>query len=99
MLYKGHLVEKIVIFGTGNAGRAIYRAFKDNYKIVAFIDNNKDRYKEEFYNRRVCSPRILCNPIDRSIKEATVLVCVIQAKEEIAKDIASLKIVNDVVYL
>ena len=42
MLYKGHLVEKIVIFGTGNAGRAIYRAFKDSYKIVAFIDNNKD---------------------------------------------------------
>lgn len=37
-------MEKIVIFGTGNAGRAIYRAFKDSKecKIVAFIDNNKD---------------------------------------------------------
>ena len=30
MLYKGHIVEKIVIFGTGNAGRAIYRDFKDS---------------------------------------------------------------------
>lgn len=36
-------MEKIVIFGTGNAGRAIYRAFKDSseHEIVAFIDNNK----------------------------------------------------------
>ena len=47
MLYKGHLVEKIVIFGTGNAGRAIYRAFKDGYKIVAFIDNNKDIHVDD----------------------------------------------------
>lgn len=30
MLYEGHLVEKIVIFGAGNTGRAIYRAFKDS---------------------------------------------------------------------
>ena len=94
------LHRKIVIWGTGNYSSSILQKYPNlREKVLFFIDNNKDRYKEEFYNRRVCSPRILCNPIDRSIKEATVLVCVIQAKEEIAKDIASLKIVNDVVYL
>ena len=31
---------KLVIFGTGNAGRAIHRKFKSTHEIVAFIDNN-----------------------------------------------------------
>ena len=56
MLYKGHLVEKIVIFGTGNAGRAIYRAFKDSYKIVAFIDNNKDMIGKSYEGIAVFAP-------------------------------------------
>ena len=49
-------MEKIVIFGTGNAGRAIYRAFKDSYKIVAFIDNNKDMIGKSYEGIAVFAP-------------------------------------------
>lgn len=36
-------MQNIVIFGTGAAGRAIYRALKDEFNIVAFIDNNPNK--------------------------------------------------------
>ena len=51
-------MKKIVIFGTGNAGRAIYRTFKDNkeYKIVAFIDNNKDMVGKDYKGISIFSP-------------------------------------------
>jgi hypothetical protein len=35
-------MKKIVIFGTGIGGRAIYRKLKNIHNIVAFIDNNPD---------------------------------------------------------
>lgn len=39
---------KIVIFGTGNAGRAIYRTFKNDYKIISFIENNKNLQNSKY---------------------------------------------------
>ena len=33
---------KLVIFGIGISGRAIYRQAKENWDIVAFVDNNKE---------------------------------------------------------
>ena len=36
------LNEKILIFGIGVAGRAIYRKLNSTHNIVGFIDNNKD---------------------------------------------------------
>lgn len=39
---------KIVIFGTGNAGRAIYRTFKNDYKIIYFIENNKNLQNSKY---------------------------------------------------
>lgn len=52
------LAKKIVIFGTGNAGRAIYRAFKDSseHEIVAFIDNNKDMVGKEYKGISIFAP-------------------------------------------
>ncbi|QKF72298.1 hypothetical protein AFAEC_0076 [Aliarcobacter faecis] len=40
---------KIVIFGTGAAGRAIYRTFKNKHNIIAFVDSNKN-LKDTFYD-------------------------------------------------
>lgn len=52
-------MQKIVIFGTGNAGRAIYRAFKDSkeHKIVAFIDNNKAMVGKDYKGIAIFSPK------------------------------------------
>ena len=35
-------MKKAIIFSVGFAGRAIYRKAKNEYEIIAFIDNNKD---------------------------------------------------------
>lgn len=35
-------MKKVIVFSVGFAGRAIYRKAKNEYEIVAFIDNNKD---------------------------------------------------------
>lgn len=59
MLYKGHLVEKIVIFGTGNAGRAIFENFKEgkNYEILGFIENNAALVGSEYKGYKVFSAK------------------------------------------
>lgn len=41
---------KIVIFGTGNAGRAIYRTLKKDNEIVAFIENNSNLHNSYYDN-------------------------------------------------
>ena len=49
-------MDKIVVFGTGNAGRAIYKKFSKEHEIVAFIDNNKDMIGKKYKNIPVFSP-------------------------------------------
>lgn len=46
---------KIVIFGTGIAGRAIYRQLKEKYEIVKFIDNNSSLHGTKFNDIEICS--------------------------------------------
>ena len=41
-------MKNIVIFGTGAAGRAIYRAIATNNNIVAFIDNNRQKQGSKY---------------------------------------------------
>ena len=41
-------MKNIVIFGTGAAGRAIYRATATNNNIVAFIDNNRQKQGSKY---------------------------------------------------
>lgn len=58
LTHRGEQMKKIVIFGTGNAGRAIYKAFNSNteYKIVAFIDNNKDMVGKDYKGIPIFAP-------------------------------------------
>ena len=51
-------MDKIVVFGTGNAGRAIYKKFSKEHEIVAFIDNNKDMIGKKYKNIPVFSLKL-----------------------------------------
>lgn len=48
-------MQNIVIFGTGAAGRAIYRALKDEFNIVAFIDNNPNKQGTKYCDIEIYS--------------------------------------------
>lgn len=49
------LNEKILIFGVGVAGRAIYRKLNPTHNIVGFIDNNKDLDGTKYHNKNIYS--------------------------------------------
>lgn len=49
-------MRKIVIFGTGAAGRAIYRAFRDKDDVVAFIDNSPDKINTFYDGVKIIAP-------------------------------------------
>ena len=49
-------MAKVVIFGTGAAGRAIYRAIKDKDDIVAFIDNSPSKINTFHKGIKIIAP-------------------------------------------
>lgn len=49
-------MTKVVIFGTGAAGRAIYRAIKDKDDIVAFIDNSPSKINTFYKEIKIIAP-------------------------------------------
>lgn len=49
-------MAKVVIFGTGAAGRAIYRAIKDKDDIVAFIDNSPSKINTFYKEIKIIAP-------------------------------------------
>lgn len=54
-------MQNIVIFGTGAAGRAIYRALKDEFNIVAFIDNNPNKQGTKYCDVEIYSVQNVVN--------------------------------------
>lgn len=49
-------MAKVVIFGTGAAGRAIYRVIKDKDDIVAFIDNSPSKINTFYKGIKIIAP-------------------------------------------
>lgn len=90
----------VVIWGTGNYASSLMQKYPELIKdVVFFIDNNKGRTGAMFYGRRVYTPEVLSATGEGISKNAVLLVCVMQAKDEIRGDIDSLKINNDVIFL
>lgn len=54
-------MQNIVIFGTGAAGRAIYRALKGEFNIVAFIDNNPNKQGTKYCDIEIYSVQNVVN--------------------------------------
>ena len=60
--YKGEAIKRVIIFGLGYYGRAIFRKLQRNpnkYTIVCFIDNDTDKHGGEFANIPILSPKKL----------------------------------------
>lgn len=84
---------KIVIFGIGGAGRAIYRTLKDDNQIIAFIENNSSLY-DTFYDD------VLIKPVD-FIKEIEFDKIAISGVwiEEMKKQLLDLGVQEDKIWL
>jgi len=54
-------MKKIIIFGTGEFGKNAFKYYSKNsfIKVLAFCDNNKDRYNQKLFNTKIISPEIL----------------------------------------
>jgi len=50
------LKKNIIIFGCGNSGQDTYNYIKDNFNIVAFIDNNKELHNTYMLNIKILNP-------------------------------------------
>ncbi len=48
--------QRILIFGTGEAGKRFYQMFHQQYQVLAFIDNDKNKQGSLLNNLPVISP-------------------------------------------
>ncbi|MEW9093556.1 MAG: TDP-N-acetylfucosamine:lipid II N-acetylfucosaminyltransferase [Clostridiaceae bacterium] len=51
--------EKVILFGASKMGEAAYVLLKDNYDIVYFCDNDKNKWKKNFCGVEIISPESL----------------------------------------
>lgn len=91
--------KKVIMWGTGNyAGSILKQCSEIRDNILFFVDNNPKREGTEYYGKKVYRPDILVKNID-NVEDSLLLICVMQSKKEIANDIRSLNIRNEVVFL
>lgn len=53
--------DKIIIFGASKQGKRAYDALTEKYDIVAYCDNNQDKWATDFMGCRVISPEEILN--------------------------------------
>lgn len=47
---------RILIFGAGSGGKSAYQAHKNNFKVIGFVDNNKQKHGQHFCHNIIYSP-------------------------------------------
>lgn len=86
-------MTKVVIFGTGAAGRAIYRAVKNKDDIVAFIDNAPSKINTFYKEIKIIAPAEL-----KKLEFDAVLIGGVWA-DEMSAQLLSLGIENEKIKL
>lgn len=51
-----HTHRRILIFGTGEAGKRFYQMFHKQYQVLAFIDNDQTKQGQTLHNLPVIAP-------------------------------------------
>lgn len=51
--------EKILIFGTGAAGKTTYEQLRRQAKVVGFLDNDAGKHGKSLFNKTIYPPRAL----------------------------------------
>lgn len=51
--------KKILIFGTGSGGVNFFNSCRSRYRVVGFLDNNKQKHGEKLFGLKIYSPLML----------------------------------------
>lgn len=87
--------REIIVWGTGNYASSLMNMFPElKNNISFFVDNNESKINTWFYGKKIYEPKMICT----ASKEAIVIVCVMQSKKEVERDVLTLNIKNKVVY-
>jgi hypothetical protein len=62
-------MEKVVLFGASSLGKSFYEVYKETFNIIAFCDNDKDKWGQMFNGISIISPNNLLD-----YKEALVII-------------------------
>jgi len=49
------------IFGASKLGSIAFSALKDDYNIIGFLDNNKEKHSKEFCGKKIYNPEVILN--------------------------------------
>ncbi|MCY6959563.1 TDP-N-acetylfucosamine:lipid II N-acetylfucosaminyltransferase [Clostridium brassicae] len=82
--------EKIIFFGASKMGEAAYVLLKDNYDIVCFCDNDKNKWGKNFCGVEIISPESLKKD---ELKNIQVIITSMYYKE-IGKQLEMMEIQN-----
>ncbi len=75
-----------VIFGAGDAGCAAYELLRDEFNIVAFVDNDASKYKTELRGLKIISAN------DIKVSGAQKVLIASEYSEQIFKQLSALKL-------
>lgn len=64
--------KNIVLFGTGECAREIYKRIQDKINISFFIDNDDRKWGKEFFSKKICAPQ--------SVQEGNFVICIASNK-------------------
>lgn len=81
--------SKTFIFGASKLGRNTYEIIKEKYNVLAFIDNDANKWNTSFCDLKILNPQIL-NKTDNKI----MLVIASQYYEEIINQLSGMNIYN-----
>lgn len=52
---------KIIIFGTGRTSKLVTESLNDNVEILAYADNNNDKWGKKYFNKNIIAPKCINN--------------------------------------
>ena len=59
MTFFGKKKEQVLIFGTGSGGMNFYKNNRSRYRIVGFLDNNKQKHGHKLFGQSIYAPQSL----------------------------------------
>lgn len=80
-LYKKLVERKAVIFGAGANAKLAYHCYATKFKLICYVDNNRELWGQEINGLNICSPDILKDT------DALIIISSQQHSAEIKKDL------------
>ena len=91
-------MKKVVLFGASKMGEIAYKKLKDKYEIIAFVDNDKNKWGKKLKNIEIVEPNkllLLKDYVEIIITSAYDICIAEQLMEMNIKKFGVLKLNND----